>query len=133
MKADAYVSREIDQVLHDLLNAYKARDIEKLMACFSEDDDASLIGTSADEQRIGAREIRVQAERDWTNTEAAEIVVINPHISCAGRVAWVFAEGAFNLTINGQLLRMPARMTWVLEKRENSWRIQHAHFSTPGS
>jgi ketosteroid isomerase-like protein len=48
-------------------------------------------------------------------------------------VAWAAADITFNLRAGGQELALPARMTSVLEKRENQWLIVHAHFSFPAA
>jgi ketosteroid isomerase-like protein len=46
-------------------------------------------------------------------------------------VAWVAADATFKMQAGGQRFAIPARLTAVLEKRENRWLLAQAHFSAP--
>jgi hypothetical protein len=59
-------------------------------------------GTGADEKRIGREQFRFQAERDWSQTEALVFNFAGYHISAAGPVAWVAAEGLGQGKVGGQ-------------------------------
>lgn len=131
MKADAKTREAAIAVVAAMTAAYKARDLKGLTACFAPDDDVVLIGTGADETRFGPEQIALQAKRDWDQTDSIAIVLESTAVSSAGPVAWVFADGAFNIQAGGQSMVLPARMTFVLECRNDDWLIVHAHFSTP--
>jgi len=133
VKAEGNVDKAVRSILQDFSDAYQKRNIEDLIDCFSPDGDVLLYGTGADEKRLGVAEIRSQAERDWAQTESASIVFDWMSISAAGEVAWVAVDGAFNLRIDGQDLALPARITFVLERRDGKWLIAHAHFSIPSA
>lgn len=53
-------------------------------------------------------------------------------ISAAGPVAWA-AAASFELTIGDQAMSLPARITYVLEKRGEQWLMVQAHFSLPAA
>lgn len=131
MKADATTEQAVLASLHQLTEAYADRDLSAFMSCFAPDADVMLYGTGEDEKRYGLLQIRSQVERDWEQTEQAQMHFDWLSVSAAEPVAWLAAEGAFLLRVAGQKISLPARLTLVLERRENRWLIMHAHFSTP--
>lgn len=133
MYADDQTKKEVEAVITKMTEAYKARKISDMMACFAPDDDVVLIGTGMDEKRIGSEQIRMQAERDCSQTDSIEMSVVPKTISAAGSVAWAFCDGTFNIQAGGQAIKLPARVSLVLEKRGSKWLIEHAHFSTPAA
>jgi uncharacterized protein (TIGR02246 family) len=133
MKADAKTEAEVKAVLTSLTDSYQKRDMEGLMACFAPDSDAVFYGTGADEKRIGPAEIRIQARRDWDQTEAISMAFDWISVSAAGPVAWAAADGAFKIRAGGQAFTMPARATFVLEKRDGKWLIVLGHYSAPAA
>jgi len=133
VKANPEIARAVETVINQMIAAYKAQNISTLMACFAPDDDVTLIGTGADEQRFGPAQVQAQAERDWAQTESVEMSLSLNSISAAGLVAWAFADGAFNIRAGGEGIVLPARASFVLENRGGQWLIAHAHFSTPSA
>jgi len=133
MKADSHTEGEVRATLQALADAYGRRDMKQLLDCFASDADVVLFGTGADERRIGLEQIRTQAERDWAQTETTAMSFGWISVSAADTVAWVAAEGAFNLRVGEQAITLPARASFVLEKRTGKWLIVHSHFSTPAS
>jgi ketosteroid isomerase-like protein len=131
MKADATTEAAVKAVLNKVAEGYATRNIETLLACFAPDPDNIMYGTGADEKRTGQTEIKLQAERDWAQSESSVIAHDKISVSAAGSVAWAAAEGAFKVKAGGQTFEMPARITYVLEKRGDQWLIVHSHFSMP--
>jgi uncharacterized protein (TIGR02246 family) len=118
-------------VLEGMTHAYKTRNLEAFMTCFAPDSDVVVYGTGADEKRIGPEQIRFQVERDWSQSESAEMAFTWRTIEAAGDVAWAALDGAFNVRAGGQAISLPARASVVFEKRDGKWIIVHSHFSTP--
>jgi ketosteroid isomerase-like protein len=112
---------------------YTRRDLALLLSAFAPDPDVVMYGTGADERRIGLAEIQAQAERDWSQTEAAAVMYEWTSVSAADSVAWVATDASFNLKADGQEMTLPARITFVLEKRGEQWLIVRAHFSFPAA
>jgi ketosteroid isomerase-like protein len=133
MRADAKTESEIKAVLNKLTDAYKRADMEALMACFAPDPDIVFYGTGADEKRIGPNGVRMQAQRDWAQTDSISMVFDDVMISAAGPVAWAAIDGGFEIGVGGQEFTMPARVTMVLEKRNGSWLVVQGHFSAPAA
>ena len=133
MKADSRTEGEIKKVLDNLTDAYRNRDMNAFLACIVPDADVVMYGTGADEKCIGLEQIRTQVERDWAQSESAVILFDWTTVSAMGQVAWVAVDGAFKFRVGGQDGTIPARVTFVLERREGRWFIVHAHFSTPAA
>jgi uncharacterized protein (TIGR02246 family) len=133
MKADANTEAAVKAVINKVAEAYATRNIDTLLACFAPDPDAIMYGTGADEKRTGRAEVKTQAERDWAQSESSRINYETVLVSAAGSVAWAAVDGAFQVKAGGQEFEMPARITYVLEKRGDQWLIVHSHFSTPAA
>lgn len=133
MRADAKTEAEIKAVLTELTDAYKREDMEALMACFAPDPDIVFYGTGADEKRIGSEGVRIQARRDWDQTESISLAFDDVSISAAGPVAWAAIDGGFEIRAGGQQFTLPARATMVLERRNGRWLILQGHFSAPAA
>ena len=133
MKADTRTENEVTAALQKLTHAYAKRDLEGFLECFASDADVVIYGTGADEKCIGVEQIRTQAERDWAQSESAAMLFTWTSISGAGVVAWAAVDGTFRFRADGQDMSLPARITFVLERREGRWLIVQSHFSTPAS
>jgi uncharacterized protein (TIGR02246 family) len=133
MKADAMTEAAVKAVLDKVTEGYARRDMEVLLSAFASDPDVVMYGTGADEKRIGQAGIQAQAERDWSQTESADVKYEWVSISCADSVAWAATDASFNLKADGQEMTLPARITFVLEKRGEQWLIVQGHFSFPAA
>lgn len=129
MKPDATVEAAIHSVLDRLGQAYASRDIERVMELFAPDSDLVMYGTGADEKRVGLAEVKAQIERDWAQSEASTLTYDWTSISAADTVAWVAADARFRFRVDGREDSLPARVTFVLERRGDKWLIVHGHFS----
>jgi len=133
MKADAQTTAAVEAALQKMTEAYAKRDMNAFLGGYASDADVMVYGTGADERRVGVEQIRAQVTRDWSQSESAAMAFDRMLVSAAGAVAWAAVDGAFKFRIGGKDMSMPARATFVLEKRDGRWLIQHAHFSTPAS
>ena len=133
MKADTITESDVKAVLDRAAEGYAKRDLSIFRAVFAPDPDVVMYGTGFDEKRIGLTEIQAQIERDWSQTEAAVMTYGWMSVSVVGSVAWVAADADFNFRVGGQEMTLPARITFVLEKREKQWLIVHVHISFPAA
>ena len=133
MKADAATEAAVKAVLNKIADGYAKRDMAHVKSAFSSDPDVMMYGTGADEKRVGLAQIQKQVERDWSQSESTAVKFKWTHISAAGSVAWAAADVDFDLKGGGQEFTLPARVTFVLEKRGNEWLIQQGHFSFPAA
>jgi ketosteroid isomerase-like protein len=131
MKADATTEAAVLAVMNKFMATYQERDIEGLMSTIAPDDDIFLFGTGIDEKRTGPDEFKLQAERDWGQTEALAFSLNWHRISAAGPVAWVAGEGSGQGKAGGQAFGFPFRMTAVFEQRGEQWFMTQSHISLP--
>ena len=131
MKADAQTQAAVMATLDQFKQAYERRDIERFLSVFAPDPDVVLLGTGADEKRVGLAEIRAQAERDWSQSDAASWEWGWSSISAAGPMAWAAVDAVGQITVAGQDIRLPLRLTLVLEQRDGRWLWVQAHASIP--
>lgn len=131
MKANEKIEAEVLGAVNKYMEAYQQRDIDGFMRLFAPDEDQVHFGTGADERRVGRDELRVQAERDWSQTDALAFDLTWHQISAAGPVAWIAAEGMGRGEAGGQAFAFPIRMTAVAEKRGDEWLLVHSHASLP--
>jgi ketosteroid isomerase-like protein len=133
MKADAKTEAAVLAVIKKFTTAYQQRDIDGLMSTLGPDDDIFLFGTGIDEKRIGREEFRLQAERDWAQTEELSFNLTWYKVSAAGPVAWVAADGFGKGKVGGQEFEFPLRMTAVLEQRGDEWGVVQSQIALPAA
>ncbi|MBX2998896.1 MAG: nuclear transport factor 2 family protein [Caldilineaceae bacterium] len=133
MQADTKTTDVVKSTLNKVSEGYASRDLGLLRSAFAPDPDVIMYGTGADEKRVGVDEIALQAQRDWSQTDSAIVNYGWTSISAAGNVAWAATDATFELGVGGEEMRIPARITFVLEQRDEQWLIVHAHFSLPAA
>lgn len=134
MQNDSTIYDSVMRAMQTWQTAYSDRDIERLLASVAKSDSVLLYGTGADEKRIGRAEMRLQAERDWSQTEAASFEVIGePVIGATDSAAWVGADVMFNGTVGDQTYSFPGRLTCVFVREGGDWRMVQFHASLPAN
>jgi ketosteroid isomerase-like protein len=129
MKASAKTEAAVTAMFEKFLEAYRKRDIDDFMRLVAPDDDVVLYGTGADEKRVGREQFKFQAERDWSQTDSLAFRFVWQHISEAGPVAWVAADGVGQGQVDGAEFTFPFRATAVLEQRQGKWYFVQMHMS----
>ncbi|WP_353809900.1 nuclear transport factor 2 family protein [Agromyces sp. SYSU T00194] len=124
---------EIGAVLEGWSDAYRAQDVEALLA-MGYGDDVQLVGTGADEVRFGLDEYRVQAERDFSQADEVEMRFTNVHATIVGDAAFAYCDVAVVGTVGGQSFAAPGlRLTVGLVRTDAGWRFVQTHLSAPAS
>ena len=133
MKADPHTEAGIIHVFSQLAEIMSNRDVDGGVALFSDDPDVFLVGTGADEVRIGVSAIREQIARDLSQADSVAWIFGIQSISAAGSVAWTSGEVSIRVSMGDQTHEIPVRLTTVLEQRGGSWFIQQMHVSIPNA
>jgi ketosteroid isomerase-like protein len=133
MKADAQVEREVLAVLDKAAEMYGRNRPDDARDLFSSADDITLISTGVDEEAIGWDQIKAGAQRDYeqTGSDYNEVIWKRRWVSARGDVAWVNAETAAKIEVEGRQMQVEGRLTAVLEKENGSWKIHTMHVSLP--
>ena len=131
MIADAQTQAAVIAALEQFQHGVQQRDVESLLAACAPDADIVLIGTGADEKRVGRTEIKTQFERDYAQSERLSFDFDWRTVSAAGSVAWVATTGMVHAMVAGQSVDFPFRLTGVLEHRGDRWLWVQMHASIP--
>jgi predicted ester cyclase/ketosteroid isomerase-like protein len=119
MQGDGRTEAAVMDVMNKWRASYAARDIDAIMALYAPDTDVVLIGTGANERCVGPTEIRALHELEWSQSEAGSIELGWHAVSAAASMACVAMEVTVHVRVEGQEMHLPARITAVLEQRED--------------
>jgi class 3 adenylate cyclase/ketosteroid isomerase-like protein len=133
MKADPHTQARVIQVFSQLAEFMSNRDVDGGVALFADDPDVFLVGTGADEVRLGISAIREQIARDLGQADSVAWTFGPQCISAAGCVAWTTGEVSIRVSMADQTHEVPVRLTTVLEQRGGRWLIQQMHVSMPNA
>ena len=131
MKADSKTEAEVISVLKRFARAYEERNLNDVIELFAPDPDVMIIGTGADEKRIGLDEIKAQVERDWDQSDASSFRFDWASVSKVGSAVVVAADATIQGKVSGKEFELPGRLTAALDRRGNQWLFCQIHFSAP--
>lgn len=121
----------IRPLLEALVEAIKAKDVEKAMAPYAED----VIGFDLVQplRNNGKAAVRERLQRWFESYEGAiESELRDLQIDASGRVAFAHGLQRFAGTMtNGTSVDMWVRVTWGLRRVNGNWQIHHQHMSDP--
>jgi uncharacterized protein (TIGR02246 family) len=130
---DAQVVAEVLETLDRYSATDACHDLDGILALFAPGPDIVLLGTGADEKRIGFDQVKQQFERNFDETEASTITWGWRHVAVVGSMAWVAADAVIAARVAGKDMRFSIRMTIVLEHRDGAWLWVHRHASVPAA
>lgn len=115
--------------LEQYADAYCAKDIDRLMALFDEEDDISLIGTGADELCSGYLAIKEVFLRNFSEAIATRFEWDWQHITMGNGCAVVATTLTIHLDTEEGPMKVPVRWTVSMVRRGDTWRWLHRHAS----
>lgn len=120
-------------VLDRFAAAHAAKDIAGVLGCFAVGEDGVLIGTGADEWRVGDAEVRAQTERDFAQGDALSLDYGDVHVDGSDEVAWFAAKATIRASLSGEPFEAALRLTGVLTRQGDGWKIVQSHLSFPAA
>ena len=118
-------------VLDRFAATYSAKDEAGVLGCFDVGSDGVLIGTGADEWRVGDAAVRAQVQRDFAQADSLAVEYGEIHINGTDGVAWFAAKATVRATVGGEPFESALRLTGVVTPRGDDWRIVQSHLSFP--
>lgn len=112
---------------------YAAHDVDGIIALFAPDADTVVIGTGADERYLGLDAIRGLFQRNFAESDTADVKWTWRHVVIVGSAAWVAAEADIHVRPSGVETIVPVRWTVIMEKRGERWLWLHRHASVAAS
>lgn len=129
MRADNQTEAAVMAVFHRFFEAYAAGDPGAAMGTLVQDPDVVFLGAGQDERKVGPLEARAQMERDLSQAEGVSFKDEWRHVSAAGDVVWMAADGPLSWTAGGTQVSAPGRISVVFVKQNGRWLIAQFHFS----
>jgi ketosteroid isomerase-like protein len=120
-------------VLDRFAASYAAKDEEGVLGCFAVGDGGVLVGTGADEWRVGEAAVRTQLERDFAQADSLAVEYGELHIDGTDGVAWFAAKATVRATVDGEPFESALRLTGVLTRQGDGWKIVQSHLSFPAA
>jgi ketosteroid isomerase-like protein len=126
------VSSELEclATLDTYADAYRAKDLDRLMALFDDTDEISVIGTGADELCSGRSDIRTLFERNLTEATATRFDWHWKRVAVVGDAGVIAATLTIHLDLDGRATDVPLRWTVAQARREQGWVWLHRHASS---
>lgn len=117
------------ELLEQYCEAYKKRDLPLILKLFTKD--CNIWGTAIDEYRTGLKELAIQHQRDWDQSDKGEIKIVN-WVSTPPDALFAAAVCQAIITIEGkENIFEHLRGTIAIQKEEGIWKISHMHASFP--
>lgn len=125
---------KVQNVLHQYINAIKAKSTNTLEEIFSQNDDLLMLDGNTSRTFIGWEAIKSRYREHFNSYENLEVKFrdLSVKIHASGKVAWLSCVFDWNYLSQGERLSTDGlRATWILEKMNNEWRVVQLHFSFP--
>jgi ketosteroid isomerase-like protein len=121
----------IKSVLTDYLVSIENEDIELYGKIFVHDPDMVNFGTGANERIVGWDALKkvIEAQNDAISETKITQSNITINLSNEGQFAWATSLWDFKSKMGDQVMQLPVRCSWILEKTGNEWKIIHFHKS----
>ena len=121
----------IKSVLTDYIVSIENEDIELYGKIFVHDPDMVNFGTGANERIVGWDALKkvIEAQNDAISETKITQSDITIDLSNEGQFAWATSLWDFKSKMGDQVMQLPVRCSWILEKIGNEWKIVHFHKS----
>lgn len=130
VKPDTATEAELIGVVERFCSALADRDAEAVIQLFVTDGDVVVV-TSEEPLLRGATELMGFLNRYVKGPTTYSWEWDRHDVGAAGSVAWLLAEGTETAKSAGHVERHPYRMTMVLERHNDHWRLRQVHGSSP--
>jgi hypothetical protein len=117
--------------LLDRMNTFMLARDPSVVEEFAPGADILLLASEANELAIGRVEIEAFFERLMSHPVTYSWDWREKKVSSVGDISWIFAQGDIVLRGTDGEMRMPYRMTAVLERQSGKWLIHQFHGSEP--
>jgi len=117
----------IRAVLDSYIRSIEKEDIELYGRLFVHDTQMVNFGTGAKERIVGWDALKNVIEQQNAALSDTKITQsdVTVNLSPEGRFAWATCLWDFKATMQAQVMQLPVRCSWVLEKRGEDWKIVH--------
>jgi uncharacterized protein (TIGR02246 family) len=125
----AQTKEDIAAVLAAYTKAFEAKDIDDVMACFADSDQAVVMGTGTGEIWIGKESIRSAHMAFMASAEKERSTSTLCGSGVEGGTAWLAGYLELVQTLETGQFTTQLNLSMVLTRQEGEWRIICMHFS----
>jgi len=126
---DTQIEKEVKEFFNEFVRAYSKEDIDRYLNLFSQDEKLVMFGTA--EKWLGWKEYHDAPAKEKERFEEISLSYDWLKINSHGSVAWIAAEVAVTLKLGIEIVTIPARLTGVVVKKAEHWKIVQGHISVP--
>ena len=130
MSNDSITEAEIRSFFDEFVETYPKDDLDRYLNLFLQNENLVMFGTG--EKWLGWEEYKNAPAEDKIRHGEISLTYDWLRINSQGPVAWIAAEIAVKVIVEGEERSIPARLTGVLKKFESKWKIVQGHISVPG-
>jgi len=129
-----YEKAKVQSILNKYIKALTTKDMRLLSEIFAQDEDIVMLDGNTSRRLIGWNNLKERYQEHFTSFEKLGVtfrdLVITIHDS--GEVSWLACVFDWTFLTQGkQISTEGLRATWILEKRNDTWKIVQLHFSFP--
>lgn len=121
----------IKAILDSYILSVEKEDIELYSKILINDSDMVNFGTNVSQRIVGWDALRKAIEEQ--NAALSETAItqsdVTINVSPNGKFAWATSLWDFKSTMEAQVIQLPVRCSWILEKKGDDWKIVHFHKS----
>ena len=125
---------KVKSILNKYIKALTTKDMGLLSEIFAQDEDIVMLDGNTSRGLVGWNNLKERYQEHFAAFEKLDVtfrdLVITIHAS--GEVSWLACVFDWTFLTKGkQISTEGLRATWVLEKRNDTWKIVQLHFSFP--
>ena len=120
---------EIRAFLTKHAQAFKARDIDGIMALWAAGPDIVLMGTGPGERYVGRKEVREAHLEFFKMFDAEDNRITWTKVGSDGNMAWIMAMAQVSSYYKNIRNEFAVNWSAVLKKQDGEWRFVTRHFS----
>jgi ketosteroid isomerase-like protein len=127
MNNDTQIENEVKEFFNEFVKAYPKEDIDRYLNLFAQNENLVMFGTS--EKWLGWDEYKDAPAEEKERFEDISLEYEWLKVNSQGDVAWIASEVIVTLKVGVEIITIPARLTGVVAKKENQWKIVQGHIS----
>ena len=127
MSNESQTEAEVRSFFDEFVKAYPKDDIQRYLNLFLQDENLVMFGTG--EKWLGWENYKGAPAEDKAKHGDISLSYDWLNINSFGPIAWIAAEVKVNVKVEGEWRGIPARLTGVLKKTEDKWKIVQGHIS----
>jgi ketosteroid isomerase-like protein len=121
------IEAEVKEFFNEFVEAYPKEDLNRYLKLFSQDEKLVMFGTA--EKWLGWEEYKDAPAKEKERFEEISLEYDWLRVNSLDNVAWIASEVKVTLKVGIEIIKIPARLTGVVVKKDSQWKIVQGHIS----